>query len=177
MFIKKKLSLLNYEIISTIFICIVGTLLHFTFEIANKSLIVAPFSAINESTWEHLKILFMPMFITTLFGYFYFKKDYSNYGYIKTKGILLAMLFIVIFFYTYQGVLGFNSGFLNIASFYIAIILEEIYAYQRIIKGEKGKKFGLILGLIFGLFILFTFFPLDLGIFIDPISNSYGIQK
>ena len=60
---SKKSSILKFEIISTIFIMIVGTLLHFTFGWSNNNPLVGTFSAVNESTWEHLKLLFFPMLI------------------------------------------------------------------------------------------------------------------
>ena len=59
----KKSSILKFEIISTIFIMIVGTLLHFTFRWSNNNPLVGIFSAVNESVWEHLKLIFFPMLI------------------------------------------------------------------------------------------------------------------
>ena len=41
-----------------IFAMILGSLLHFTYEWSNENSFVGSFSAINESTWEHLKLLF-----------------------------------------------------------------------------------------------------------------------
>ena len=54
-----------------IFISVLGVLLHFTYEWSGNNPIVGLFSATNESTWEHLKLLFFPMlsqqfFITLL---------------------------------------------------------------------------------------------------------------
>ena len=60
----------NYQILSIIFVCITGTLLHFTYEFFNENIFVAVFSAVNESVWEHLKLLFFPMLVSTIVGYF-----------------------------------------------------------------------------------------------------------
>ena len=38
-----------------------GTLLHFLFDWTGGNAVVALFSAVNESIWEHLKLLFYPM--------------------------------------------------------------------------------------------------------------------
>jgi len=62
--IKKKLS--YYCILSSIFCIILGTLLHFTYEWFNLNKFVGFFSATNESTWEHLKLIFFPMVFSTL---------------------------------------------------------------------------------------------------------------
>ena len=45
-----------FLIISVIIISIVGTLSHFLYDISNHNRIVGLFSAVNESTWEHIKI-------------------------------------------------------------------------------------------------------------------------
>jgi len=37
--------------------------------------LIASFSAVNESVWEHLKLLFFPMLLTTIIGYFYIGKN------------------------------------------------------------------------------------------------------
>ena len=53
-----KKQIIKFQIISTIFIFIFGTILHFTYEWSGENTIVGLFSATNESTWEHLKLLF-----------------------------------------------------------------------------------------------------------------------
>ena len=50
----------TYAILGFIFVAALGTLLHFTFEWSNQNRIVAFFSAVNESMWEHLKLLVFP---------------------------------------------------------------------------------------------------------------------
>lgn len=69
---KRKIR--NYQIVSIIFVCILGTLLHFTYELSGENQLVASFSAVNESVWEHLKLLFFPMLLSTIIGYVYIGK-------------------------------------------------------------------------------------------------------
>ena len=75
----KKNIILKFIIFSGIFVMILGTLLHFTYEWSGNNTFVAAFSAVNESTWEHLKLLFYPMFLTTIIGYFYLGKTSPNF--------------------------------------------------------------------------------------------------
>lgn len=175
---NKKISLKVFTIISIIFTIIVGTLLHFVYEWSNNNIVAGIFGAINESTWEHLKILFIPMLITTIVGYYYYK-DIPNYLCNKTKGILLALSFVVIFFYTYSGIIGTNFAFINILSFIIAIIIGEIYTYRKIKSNVDCNNFIsiIILSILSLSFVVFTFKPLPIGIFKDPISQTYGIFK
>ena len=109
-----KINLIKFQIFSTIFVIILGTTLHFSYTWSKSNSIVGLFSAINESTWEHLKLLFFPMLITTIIGYLIFKDIFPNFLSSKTIGILSAMLSTVILFYTYTGIIGTNYAFINI---------------------------------------------------------------
>lgn len=171
---KEKIK--KYRCLSILFTFVLGTLLHFTYEWSNENQIVGIFSAINESVWEHLKLLYFPMLITIIIGYFYIKRDAPNFLCTKTIGILISMMFTVVFFYTYTGILGKNYAFIDISSFFIATILGEYAAYLLMInKFSCNKKCGIIVLIIIGIcFILFTYNPPRIGLFKDPITGGYG---
>jgi hypothetical protein len=82
-----------------------GTILHFLYDWSGKSRLVAVFSGVNESTWEHMKLLFWPMFLFAIAESFFFK-DVADFWCIKLKGTLLGLALIPIIFYTYNGVVG-----------------------------------------------------------------------
>lgn len=173
----KKNKLIQFEILSTIFTFIVGTILHFTYDWSNHNPLVGYFSAVNESTWEHLKLLFFPMLITTIIGYFYLKNDTSNYLCTRVKSIIISIIFIIIFFYTYTGILGHNIAFIDISSFFIAVIIGEVYTIK---KSNNTSPCNNILVLIILIlltlgFILFTFLTPHIGLFKDPVTGLYGI--
>jgi hypothetical protein len=174
---QKNKSILKFEILSTIFVLILGTILHFTFEWSDNNLFVGTFSAVNESTWEHLKLLFFPMLITTIVGYFYTKQNTSNYLCAKTQGILVALSFIIVFFYTYTGIIGTNFAFLDISSFFVAVILGEYFSYKKIKSNSSCNNLIaiIVLLLLFLCFVLFTFFTPHIGLFKDPVSGRFGI--
>ena len=169
----------NFQIFSTIFTFIVGTLLHFTFELSGSNLKFAIFSAINESTWEHLKLLYFPMLLSTIFGIILFKNRIPNFLCSKTIGLLTSMCFTIIFFYTYTGVLGNNIAFIDISSFFIATLLGEYVGYKLILsKFNCNNKVSIIVLLaLFISFLVFTYFTPNIGIFKDPITGQYGIIK
>ena len=96
----------KYQIFSAIFAFVAGCLLHFTYGISGENKFVALFSSINESTWEHMKLLFFPMLVTTIAGCLYFKNDVPNFFCSKAKGMLISLAFMVVAFYTYKGILG-----------------------------------------------------------------------
>ena len=172
----KRKDIFLFEIISTIFIIFLGFILHFLYEWTNNNIIVASFSAINESTWEHLKLLFFPMLITIIIGTFIFRN--SNYLCVKTKGLLLGLSFILVFFYTYTGILGYNISILDIGSFIISVLISEYYSYKKF-KYENCNKtlFWIILFVLFFSFVIFTYKTPKIGIFKDPVDGSFGIKE
>ena len=172
-----KKEIRNYQIFSVVFTFILGTLLHFTYELSGENQIVSLFSAVNESTWEHLKLLYFPMLLTILIGCFYMKKEVSIFICSKTIGILIAMAFTLIFFYTYTGILGRNIAIIDITSFFIAVILGEFIAYILMVNKFKCNNVIAVIVLLILLicFIVFTYFPPHIGIFKDPLSGQYGI--
>ena len=174
-----KTKIRNYQILSIIFTFILGTLLHFTYNLSAQNSIVALFSSINESVWEHLKLVFFPMAITTIIGTFYFNKNVPNFLCSKTVGILVSMLFTIIFFYTYTGVLGNNIAFIDISSFFITTLLGEYVSYKLIMsKFNCNNIIALIVLLaLFISFFIFTYFTPNIGIFKDPLTGQYGIIK
>ena len=173
-----KKAILIFEIASTIFTIILGTILHYTYKWSNKNPLVGAFSAVNESTGEHLKLLFFPMLITTIVGYFYVGDFIPNFLSAKTIGIIVAILFTVIFFYTYTGILGRNYAVLNILTFIFSAILGEYLAYKLMFSVfECNTSIDVfILSVLFISFLTFTFFPPKIGLFKDPISGKYGIK-
>ena len=174
-----KTKIKKYQIASIIFVCILGTLLHFTYEFFGENIFIASFSATNESVWEHLKLLFFPMLLTTIIGYFYIGKNVPNFLCSKTLGVLTAIAFIIIFFYTYTGIIGKSIVFVDIASFFIAVIIGEYLAYKMMTSNFMCNNIiaiCILTGILIS-FIVFTYFTPNIGIFKDPVTNQYGIVK
>ena len=101
------------------FVCVLGTILHFLYDWTNVSF-VSFLSSVNESTFEHMKILFFPMLIFAVLESFFFKKEYSNYWSTKLKGILIGLILIPTLFYTLGGIFGTLSGWVNVLIFFIS---------------------------------------------------------
>ena len=155
-----------------------GTLLHFLYDWTGNSIIVAPFSGINESTWEHMKLLFWPMFVFAIVQSFFFK-DREDFWCVKLKGVLLGLILIPVIFYTYNGVIGQSPDWFNIATFFIsaaaAYIFETRLFNHKTTICKSPKKPIAALCVIAILFVVFTFATPEIGIFKDPITGTYGI--
>ena len=155
-----------------------GTLLHFLYDWTNENTAVALISAVNESTWEHMKILYFPMLIFSIIQYRYFKNN-DCYWWVKLTGIITGLIAIPIMFYTYNGAIGKSPDWLNITFFFIAALAGSFTEYilfrkAKITLKSKLLPFFLILS-IGAMFIYFTFDPPVLPLFKDPLTGRYGI--
>lgn len=163
----------NWQLIGCIFTIILGTLLHFTYDFSARNQLVGLFSAINESTWEHLKLLATPMIMCFTFEYFSYGKSIDNFIVIRVLSILIGMSMIVISFYTYVGIIGTHFLWADIATFFIGVFCAYLFSYRYIDTDflflPKYKKIfvGVFLLLIASI-ILFTYYPPALGLFQDP---------
>ena len=155
-----------------------GTLLHFLYDLTKGASWAAPFSGVNESTWEHMKLLFWPMLIFAIFERLFFKGK-TNFWWIKLKGILLGLLLIPVLFYTYNGAIGKSPDWLNITIFFVSAAIAYIYETRQFNKeNTRCKKPRLAFYTLCAIgiaFILFTFRTPELGIFKDPLTDTYGI--
>ena len=155
-----------------------GTLLHFLYDWTNQAIWVAPFSGVNESTWEHMKLLFWPMFLYAIVQRFFFR-DQENFWCVKLRGAILGLSLIPVLFYTYNGAIDKSPDWLNIAIFFVSAAIAYIYE-QRLFNTDKVSckfsKLALVaLCVIAVLFVIFTFITPQIGIFKDPLTCTYGI--
>lgn len=173
---KKSIGL--WQLMGFAITSLVGTLLHFLYEWTEEFVLIAPFSGVNESTWEHMKLLFWPMFLFAIFQSFFFP-DRKEFWCVKLKGTLLGLGLIPVLFYTYNGVIGTSPDWINIAFFFISAALAYIYEtrqFNNVPTRCKYPKFAFItLCAIALLFIIFTFLTPKIGLFQDPLTGTYGI--
>ncbi len=170
---KKDLFLWNFG--GFVFTTLLGTILHFLYEWTDKSILVAPFSAVNESTWEHMKILLFPMLIFALIQSQFFK-EYYNFRCIKLFGILVGLILIPVLFYTINGIFGKTPGIVNISIFFVAAgvaFILEAFLFKNYHGCKSPQAAFFILCFIAFLFVIFTFIPPHIPLFEDPLTNSY----
>lgn len=171
----KNLSL--WQFAGFVFAVFFGTLLHFIFEWTDW-IFLSPISAVNESTWEHMKILFFPLLVFACIQRKYFLQDCPSFWWIKGIGIFVGVWLIPVLFYTYNGAFGKTPDWLNILFFFVAaggaFLLEtHLFHYGFSL---PAPWIAVVLLLFFAAaFTIFTFFPPKLPIFQDPISGLYGI--
>ncbi len=173
---KKNISLWRYA--GFVFTAVFGTLLHFLYDRTGGSLLAAPFSAVNESTWEHMKLLYFPMLVFTLIQSRFFRER-KDYWCVKLAGIVTGLVLIPVLFYTLNGVFGKTPDWVNIAIFFVSAAVAFIVE-ARLLKNDslncKAPLIAFAVILLIGvLFVIFTFATPQIPLFRDPLSGSYGI--
>lgn len=173
-----KKSMFYWQVAGILFTIALGVLLHFLFDMTNQNVIVALFAAVNESIWEHLKLVFYPMFLFAIIQNRFFEQEYEKFWCVKLKGILLGLLLIPVFYYTYTGALGVSADWVNIANYVVSVgivFLVEIRMFRKgrpcILSSEVAVVVLCIIAIVFS---VFTFATPKLPIFKDPIMGTYG---
>ena len=164
-----------------VFTAVVGTLLHFLFDWTGANAVVALFSAVNESIWEHLKLLFYPMAAVAVIEYFVWGKNVDAFWCIKLLGIVIGLVLIPVVYYTYTGILGIKADWFNITIFFLvaaAVYWAETKLFQWGYTCRLCAKWAVVLLCLIGIvFYVFTFFPPQIPFFQDPITGTYGFQR
>lgn len=165
---KKCNSVLAFLIIGT-----VGTLWHFVYDLSGGNSFIGIIAPINESVWEHLKLLFFPALIYFIIEYFLCKENCENYIPAAVIGIFAGMLSITAFYYTYSGILGYGVTALDIFSYFLGLSV-TLCVKRKILRNKcfcsKTAKylslfFTVLTAILFG---VWSFYPPPLAIFIPP---------
>ena len=167
-------------IIGIIFISILGSFFHFTYELSGYNIVIGSFSAVNESVWEHLKLVFFPLLIFSAIEYMKIKKEANNFLLGKAIASYVMPAVIVIIFYSYEMATGSHSFAIDMLSYFVSIIVGQFISYKILCSEKKGKGIqiiSLIAIIILALiFVIFTFIPPEIFIFEDSTTGQYGIN-
>lgn len=151
-----------------------GVLLHFVYEWSGENKIVGYFSAVNESTWEHLKLLFFPVLLFTVGQWFFTEKKNSGFLISRSVSLMAGLFFIICAFYTVSGIVGISDmPVVNISIFVIAVIITFLLTEVILKKFYIAPKYSnliaaIILAIFIVLFIVWTYDPPSIGLFKEP---------
>ena len=167
-----KYPLKILEGISFLTASLLGTLSHFVYEWSGENFFAGLFFPVNESTWEHLKLVFLPILIVSVSELFIGKIQREDFPCIKLRSALFGMLIIVVLFYTYTGVLGTVVDWLNIVIYFVGMGTAYLYSYRKLNSEALlhcNPRLSLLLTFtLLILFMIFTVYPPSLGLFRAP---------
>lgn len=171
-------KLVRWELWGIVWIILVGSMLHFTFQLSGESRIVALFSAVNESVWEHLKLGYWSLAFYIVLEYKFAKVLPGNFFAAKTAGIVAMNLFIVLAFYSHKYIMNSSSLGFDVAIYMLGAVICQLLSIKLIKSGAGSRleSIGLPMFAAVGLVLtFFTFFPPELPVFRDSTSGKYGI--
>lgn len=171
LFYRKHKKLCILSLIGFFWVSIVGTLLHFVYEWSGSNFIIGLFAPVNESTWEHMKLLFFPALIFFITEYVFLHKKYPHLLRADFAGILVGTLLIPVIFYTYTGIIGTHNLPLDILTFLISAAA-ALSVRCRLLLSDNRKRytfFYFLCTLVLGVcFLIFTYYPPDIALFVSP---------
>ena len=111
--------------LSIIIIFSFGTLAHFLYDLSHENKILGLFTAVNESTWEHVKIAITPTLLWSLIDGYFYGED-PNYFTAKLTSLTILAFFIPLVFYSYTCLSKKPILLIDILTFLAAIILAQL---------------------------------------------------
>lgn len=174
-------KLVYWQVGGFVFTAVLGTLLHFFFDWTGGSIVAAIFSAVNESIWEHIKLLFYPMFLFAAVEYAVIGRDYRDFWWVKLTGSLLGLVLIPVLYYSYTGILGVSADWFNVTIFFIVAAV-VFWVETRLFLSKAvcplPDRLAFVLMCIIGVvFTVLTFLTPQIPLFADPITGTYGFQR
>lgn len=167
------------KVVGFLFVSVAGTFLHFLYDLTGKNMAAALVSAVNESIWEHMKLIFYPMLLFSLAEKGFAKEKSSAFRCSKLAGILLSLTLIPVLYYSYTGIFGISVDWLNIAIFFLAAGAAYYLEFRMEAGGSKcvlgPVLWWAVLLLIASAFTAATFCPPRLPLFRDPLTGTYGV--
>lgn len=174
------MTLKKSRIISTIGIFLLCFLFHYIYEWI-PNFITSIFFPVNESIWEHMKLLFSAVVLYGIIDYIILKKfkiNYNNFfSSLLISGITIIPIYLTMFLPFYYTI-GKNMA-ITIGIMLIAIIISQVISYY-ILKAQNYHKLNILsLILIIISYIAFaylTYFPLKNELFFDTQEKKYGLN-
>ena len=170
----------RFVIINTILTFLIGFLVHHIYKWFPSTL--TTIFPVNESLFEHMKLIFISPIISSFILFLYFKRN--NY-YIDNYlfGLIVSIIFNIIIFYLIYLPLYYSFGesmSMTLIIYFVTIILSN-YLYYLIIEIDNNRKLNFISFIIIlaigSILTYFTYHPLRIDFFKDPKTNYYGIPK
>lgn len=160
------------NIFMIIFLFLLSFLWHFMYDWF-PCVLTSIFFPVNESIWEHMKIIFYCLLIGSVLE----KKGNNYYLNILVKPLVGVLFYLIIFIPLYL-IFG-ESMFISLSLMLFTYIIMELLG----IKISKQEELNIkalpiiIIILISILFSILTFYPLHNFLFFDSVKLGYGILK
>ena len=173
--------MLKILLISIPFLFVIGSAFHFIYDLSNKNKFVGIIAPVNESVFEHSKLLLVPLMLFWMIGYFFLKDsiNINNYFFAMLVSIVFSIITMISFYYTYKEIIGNSYLWIDVFDLLLSLFIGQILA-NHIYEYSKGVSWVIsiiVTFLIFIFYIYLTFKPFKTPLFYDKKNKIYGINK
>ena len=175
------MSIKKTRLISILGIFFISFLAHFMYDLF-PNIITSFFFPVNESIWEHMKILFTSTMIYGVFDYILMKKFNIKYNNLLLELFITSFLSVIIYLIIYIPIylLYGENLIVSIILMIITYIITKYIGYYILIQKEYRLlniiSIFLIIICYLG-FIYLTYNPIHNFIFYDTVDGKYGIRE
>lgn len=169
------------KIFGIFIIFVLSVVCHFLYNLVPNGLFSVLFP-VNESIWEHMKLIVTPTLIFCFFEYYIYKRNNISFNnFLLSYGIsIIAGIIIYLIIYLPIDYLLSHSALIAISLLFIVFIIIQITSYY--IMNYKQIRYGNLIGIvmIIGLYLMFgylTYNPIESDLFFDTQKKIYGISK
>ena len=158
-----------------------GTLMHFLYGLSGDAFLAGLFAPVNESVWEHLKLVLWPMVLWWTVYYIRMGSereiDAAAWFAAALSALLTAQVTIMLLFYFYTGAFGVELLAADILIFFLSVLLGQLVGLW-IYRQGSGVSWVVpltLLAMLLALFVILTLAPPALPLFTDPETGTRGI--
>lgn len=170
-----KISICKYvqkqDVPSILAVSVIGSLNHFLYEWFDHSAFIALICPVNESVWEHLKLLYFPFLFVTATVYLVRRPNILSFFYYRFLAVICGMFFIITAFFTYTGIVGTHFLFMDLLIYFLSVFLTFYFSFrfQNTPLTVPSQNIVFSLWIILSLcFFAFSCLPPDAGLFFTP---------
>lgn len=177
---EKIMNLKQVKMIGVLGIFILCFLTHYIYEMFPNDLF-AIFFPVNESIWEHMKMLFSTTIIYGVFEFIllrYFKIKFNNFFFsLWIMGIAGIIIYLALFMPLYY-IFGENKIIVFLILIITIMLMELISYFILNAHPRKNKILPIILiGVTYVIFGYLTYYPPEFDLFYDTLEEKYGINN
>lgn len=166
-------------VIGTVFTFLLGAELHFFYDQSGGHVLSVLFGAVNESTWEHIKIFIAPYIIWAILELAYLRPSFKAFVVGKVAGLYSIPIGIIVLFYSYTAIVGTHLLWADILIAFIVCAFAQYISQMVYACGCKAARWFapslIALVLMAVMYFSFTSVPPKALLFRDPVTGNYGI--
>lgn len=155
--------------------------IHFVYDLA-PNFLTSIFFSVNESVWEHMKIIYTSILISSIIEHFIYKHKKIEVNNFLLSIPIISIIGIIFYIITYTIVELFipHNLIMALIIMLLTYILSEIISYYILNMNEIKHQKVIGLSLIIISYIVFTYLtynPPQTNLFLDVEKNIYGIPN